>query len=170
MHDVVIGIDPDVRLNGIGIVYPKSRRVEVFKASFCDTLRLVERFKAMMQEHGMSVMIFVEGCWLNESNWHLSNGMSRRMAAAVGRNVGVNHQSGILLHECIKDYLGMPCEVQRPLFKHWAGTNGKITQDEMTAIVGYKLPRMNQDQRDALLLAWGKAESPIRVKTNVKKK
>ena len=41
MHDVVIGIDPDVRLNGIGIVYPKSRIVEVCKASFCDTLRLV---------------------------------------------------------------------------------------------------------------------------------
>lgn len=169
MYDIVIGIDADTLLNGIGVVYPKSRRVEVFKASFCDTLRLMEKYKGMMQQ-GTSIIVYVEGCWLNKSNWHLSNGMSKKMAAAIGHNVGLNHQTGILLYECIKDYLGMPCNVQRPFNKYWQGRFGKITQEEMTTIVGYKLPRMNQDQRDALLIAWVNAGLPVRVKTNVKSK
>jgi hypothetical protein len=52
------------------------------------------------------------------------------------------------------------------LKKCWKGKDGKITQDEIAYFVsaGEKMPRMNQDQRDALLLAWVCAGYPVRVK------
>lgn len=50
--------------------------------------------------------------------------------------------------------------------EHFFNKNGKITQDELAYFVsaGEKMPRMNQDQRDALLLAWVCAGYPVRVK------
>lgn len=88
-----------------------------------------------------------------------------QQAAAIGRSTGMNHQTGILIVECCKHY-NIPCEIIKPLKKCWKGKDGKITQDELAYFVsaGEKLPRMNQDQRDALLLAWVCAGYPVRVK------
>lgn len=56
--------------------------------------------------------------------------------------------------------------VEHQDIKECNGKDGKITQDEIAYFISSdgKLPRMNQDQRDALLLAWVCAGYPVKVK------
>lgn len=76
----------------------------------------------------------------------------------------MNHQTGILTEQMC-EAMGIPCRVVKPLRKCWKGDGGKITHAELQNIVGVtcKLPRTNQDQRDACLLAWVHAGLPIRI-------
>lgn len=107
--------------------------------------------------------VIIEGGWLNESNWHVrGKGMTVAKAAAIGRSVGMNHQTGILIAQICESY-GIPYEVVRPLPKRWKGKDGKITAEELAYFTGYE-KRTNQDERDAILLAWTHAGLPIKMK------
>jgi hypothetical protein len=76
----------------------------------------------------------------------------------------MNHQTGLLLVEILKAE-GIPVQVQRPLRKMWQGADGKITSAELAEITGKdKLPRCNQEGRDALLMAWVASGLPVRVR------
>lgn len=168
--DVVIGIDPDNKESGVGIVWRETKRVEAFKFSFPKLVDYLRETKNL----GQSILIVVEGGWLNESNWHIKAATKYvrdplARAASIGRSTGMNAQTGILIAEMC-DHLEIPCTIQKPLKKCWRGADGKITQIELQAIVGrgQKLPRMNQDERDALLLAWVYADLPVKVSSNVK--
>lgn len=157
--NIVIGIDPDNVESGVAMVRTSPDKtehtVEVQKMSFpalCDWLRMV---RADKNYYSTSVVVVLEGGWLNASNWHaLGKYMSAAKAAAIGRSVGMNHQTGILIGQmCV--YLGITCKEVKPLRKIWKGPDGKITQEEITRVLKMgMLPRMNQDTRDALLLAW----------------
>lgn len=158
---VIIGIDPDNNESGVGAVYD-DRKFLAYKMNFP---ALIDYIRAM-NESCKKVKVVIEGGWLNKSNWHvLSKFMTAVKAAAIGRSTGMNHQTGILIVECCQHY-NIPYEIIKPLKKCWKGKDGKITQDE----IGYfmtqdgKMPRMNQDQRDALLLAWVCAGFPVKVK------
>ena len=108
---VIIGIDPDNQESGVGAVFD-DKKFLAYKMNFP---ALIDYLKAM-NESCKKVKVFIEGGWLNKSNWHvLGRFMSAVKAAAIGRSAG-------------------------------------------------KLPRMNQDQRDALLLAWVCAGYPVKVK------
>ena len=158
---VIIGIDPDNQESGVGTVYD-DRKFLAYKMNFP---ALIDYIRAMNESH-KKVKVVIEGGWLNKSNWHvMSKFMTAVKAAAIGRSTGMNHQTGILIVECCKHY-NIPYEIIKPLKKCWKGKDGKITQDELAYFVsaGEKLPRMNQDQRDALLLAWVCAGYPVRVK------
>ena len=156
---IVVGIDPDNVESGVAMVRTSPDKtehtVEVQKMSFpalCDWLRMV---RADKNYYSTSMVVVLEGGWLNASNWHaLGKYMSAAKAAAIGRSVGMNHQTGLLIEQmCV--YLGITCKVVKPLRKIWKGPDGKITQEEITRVLRMgKLPRMNQDTRDALLLAW----------------
>lgn len=163
-YDIVIGIDPDNKASGIGIVYPKSQKIETYKATFSGTIDIIQASKEYAKLHDMALKVIIEAGWLNESNWHvLGRYMSTAKAAAIGRSVGMNHQTGILLYEMAKDFLKVDVKLQKPFRKCWKGTDGKITQKELETATGIpKLPRMNQDQRDAILIAWVNAELPLR--------
>ena len=111
------------------------------------------------------VLVVLEGGWLVRSNWHLGGGyMTMQKAAELGRRTGMNHQTGILIEEMC-NHLDIPCTVAKPMRKVWKGKDGKITQAELQKSVGVtnRLPRMNQDQRDACLLAWVYAGLPVKV-------
>lgn len=158
---VIIGIDPDNQESGVGAVYD-DKKFLAYKMNFP---ALIDYLRAM-NESCKKIKVVIEGGWLNKSNWHVLNRfMTAVKAAAIGRSTGMNHQTGILIVECCKHY-NIPCEIVNPLKKCWKGKDGKITQDEIAYFVsaGEKMPRMNQDQRDALLLAWVCAGYPVRVK------
>ena len=160
-HDIIIGIDPDSVESGVGVVYPDSRNVTPMKFSFPKLLDYLKLTKDL----GKPFLVVIEGGWLNKSNWHTSGiRKSAQVAAEIGRRTGMNHQTGILIEQMC-DAIQIPCTVAKPLRKVWKGTDGKITHDELQNIVGVtcRLPRTNQDQRDACLLAWVYAGLPIKV-------
>lgn len=155
-----IGIDPDCEKSGVGIVYRDTRQVLTYKYSFWQLLGFLRAAKATEQ----NFVVVIEGGWLNKSNWHASYATRKGVAVAaeIGRRTGMNHQTGILIAEMCES-MGIDCMVAKPLRKCWRGRDGKITQAELAKITGQKLPRMSQDQRDAVLLAWVHSDLPIKL-------
>lgn len=158
-YKTIIAIDPDATQSGVAEVKTETGELKVYKLGIAELIRYLHK-------KDVHTKIIIEAGWMNESNWHVLNRyMTARKAAAIGRSVGMNHQTGMMIEQICKDYFGLPTELQRPFKKCWKGKDGKITQEEMQTITGHpKLPRMNQDQRDALLIAWVHAGLPMKMK------
>lgn len=155
--NVFIGIDPDCDKSGFAYVERSNHTIESSSLSFYDLYRYLSNTRYDKR------VVMIEGGWLNQGNWHIgSYRVTPAKAAAIGRHVGMNHQTGILLSQLCEN-LDIPYEVVKPLPKHWAGPNGKITAEELEYFTGYS-KRTNQDERDAILLAWTYAGLPVRVK------
>ena len=162
----IIAIDPDAAQSGVAEVKTETGELKVYKLSIAEIMFYLGGVAAVNDKTDNETKVVIEAGWLNESNWHVLNRyMTARKAAAIGRSVGMNHQTGVLLYETCKQYLGCDTELQKPLRKCWKGKDGKITQEEMQQLTEHpKLSRMNQDQRDALLIAWVHAGLPMRMK------
>jgi hypothetical protein len=164
MADVYIGIDPDAEKSGVGVVKRATREVDVKQLAFASLVAFIRLQYHRAEVQGKTIMVIVEGGWLIHGNWHIPFRCSTAKAAAIGRSVGMNHQTGLLLVEILKAE-GIPVQVQRPLRKMWQGADGKITSPELAEITGKeKLPRCNQEGRDALLMAWVASGLPVRVR------
>ena len=164
MADVYIGIDPDAEKSGVGVVKRATREVDVKQLAFASLVAFIRLQYHRAEVQGNTIMVIVEGGWLIHGNWHIPFRCSTAKAAAIGRSVGMNHQTGLLLVEILQAE-GIPVQVQRPLRKMWQGADGKITSAELAEITGKeKLPRCNQEGRDALLIAWVASGLPVRVR------
>ena len=161
--DCIIGIDPDACKSGVALL-EKKEIVFTTALRFSDLCEYVKFVKGVAEQKGQSLIVVVEGGWLIHGNWHLPKVCSKFKAAAQGRSVGMNHQTGILIVEYCK-HIGVQVEVVRPLQKIWRGHDKKITHEELAAITGLKQKRTNQEERDAALIAWWYAGLPIRIKT-----
>lgn len=148
MARYVIGIDPDCERSGYGVVNVETR--EVVDAGACDFPTLFDVMDVWRR--GEKVSVYIEGGWLNNGNWHLLGRMTAARAAAIGRSVGRNHQTGMLIEQMARR-MGYDVHVVKPLRKCWRGKDGKITDKELQAVTSYA-KRCNQDARDAVLLAW----------------
>jgi hypothetical protein len=127
---------------------------------FPNVLELIRTTKDLT-EPGKLVVV-VEAGWMNKSNWHLLQYDSKAQAARKGYDVGRNHETGHKIVEVCKA-LGIRVVEHIPLVKRWRGKDGKITHEELAYFTGIT-KRTNQDERDAILLAWNFAALPIRVK------
>ena len=152
-----IGIDPDVSKNGFAVVSSSGCVVDVGCLPFAE---LVDYIVLFAMSHS-NVLVCIEGGWLNRTNWH-TNGASIAMAARIGNAAGRNHQTGILLNEVLV-YRGIRTKVVKPLRKYWSGQDRKITHQEIAKITHLKRKATNQEERDALLLAWVYAGLPLRI-------
>lgn len=153
MKNIVIAIDPDQKESGFGIIYKEKGLIRAGKMKFAELVDYIVR----MNDEADELKVFVEGGWLNQkSNWHSNK--NANIASKIGKCVGANHQTGRLLIECLK-FKGVDVFTVAPLKKTWAGADGKITQKELNMLVSaeeYEIignGRMNQDARDAVLLA-----------------
>lgn len=156
--NIVIAIDPDCEKSGVGVVYRETHQVMTYKYTFWQ----VQGFLRMTRAAKQDFEVVIEGGWLNKSNWHATARKGAQVAAEIGRRTGMNHQTGILLAEMC-EAMDVPYTVVKPLRKCWRGRDGKITQAELVRVTGQTLPRMSQDQRDAVLLAWVYAGLAVRV-------
>lgn len=153
----VIAIDPDKDKSGYCILDGRTL-VAVGCIRFPDLLE-----KIATECEDANTRVVVEAGWLETANWHVHRGDSPSKAAAIGRSVGMNHQTGMLLVEWCRAH-GYKVDEIHPLKKCWRGRDGKITQEELRTATGLVLPsRMNQDARDAVLMAWVCAGFPVRV-------
>lgn len=158
--DVIIAIDPDVTKSGVCTLQPKTRDLKFDALDFPNVLELIRTTKDLT-EPGKLVVV-VEAGWMNKNNWHLLQYDSKAQAARKGYDVGRNHETGHKIVEVCKA-LGIRVVEHIPLVKHWRGKDGKITHEELAYFTGIT-KRTNQDERDAILLAWNFAALPIRVK------
>lgn len=156
---IYIGIDPDAKKNGVAVVESTTRLAEKNCLTFAATVAYLKRMYETTEQTGYALEVVIEAGWLNRSNWHTHG--NAKMAAAIGRSTGMNHQTGILLAEMCAS-LGIPYRLQKPLRKCWKGKDGKITHAELKAFTQIE-GRTNQEERDALLLAWTAAGLPIRL-------
>lgn len=165
---IIVGIDPDVEASGIGIIDTtdaKRLRVDYTTLPLPD---LIDRIEAITTGAGSyPARVFIEAGWRNKGNWHLNPRDTKQLAAAKGRQAGRNHQLGLDICAML-DHRGIRHTEVPPLNKCWKGKDRKITHEELDTIVrwtnGAGLPRKrsNQEERDALLLAWEESGLPIK--------
>lgn len=160
-HDIIIAIDPDVDQSGVARLDVTQRK------SWADTLpfpMLVEYVRTVHRQNAGKVTVVVEASWHKTHNWHLSRYDRPGVAAKKGYDEGRNHEAGRKLVEVLQ-YYGIEVEEQPPLRKIWQGPDRKITHTEITAITKWDKKRSNQEERDAMLLAWNRSGLPIIIRT-----
>lgn len=154
----IIAIDPDTDKNGVAILEKETKTLQIHSLTFAEVVDMVLSLKGSPTP----ILVVVEGGWLNSGNWHLRNGDSKRVAAAKGRNVGANHETGKKIVE-ICEFYSIPVKVVRPLRKIWGKTmREKISHEELARFAPIKR-RTNPEERDAVLLAWNEARLPIKI-------
>ena len=150
-RDRVIGIDPDCDKSGVTELHVKSRCLNVTNLSFpllVDYLKMLKEDFVDRQKE--SVIVVVEAGWMNESNWHATRS-SPAAAAKIGQNTGRNHEVARKIAEMAR-HIGLEVD-----------EDGKITQEELSKIVGGLDKRLNQDARDSCILSWVYAGLPIKL-------
>lgn len=155
---ITIAIDPDIRLSGIAIV-DNNHGGSVLHASaesFADTLKLIRRAADEVGE--LTVVMEDTG---TDAVFHLPPRAKPSVAAKMGVAIGRNRQvADDICSVLIAD--GINVRRVKPLRKIWRGADKKISRKELAAITGYDA-RVNQDVRDAVLLAWAYSGLNIRI-------
>lgn len=161
-YDRVAGIDPDVGRSGVGVVHVKARKAEMMALPFPLLLDYLRGLREWMDGSGGKALVVVEAGWLNRSNWHIKGRDGKTVSAAIGASTGRNHETGRKIVEMAR-YYGLETVEAKPLRKVWRGSGGKITHGELSVVVGgLDVKRSNQEERDALLLAWVHAGLPVK--------
>lgn len=158
-HDIIIGIDPDVEASGVATLISGTKKIEATTM----TLPVLMDYLRRVQYPTLTVAVVVEASWTTAHNFHLLPFDNKPVATKKGYKVGRNHQIGIDIAD-IARHFSLDVRLQPPLRKIWKGKNRKITHEEICAITGYTAKRSNQEERDAMLLAWTSANLPIKIK------
>jgi len=137
---IIIGIDPDVDLNGIAINCDK--KVTLHNWGFFELFDNLQRLKKETDK----ILVIIEAGWENKSNWHKDEKGSAAKNAKIGNNTGRNHETGRKIVEMM-EYLELPHKAIRPTKTKY---NAKLFK-MITKIKG----RTNQEQRDAYMLIHG---------------
>lgn len=157
----IIGIDPDVEKSGLALLDTETRKIEFSSFRFPELLDYLQKIKQVYIEQNQSLIVVVEAGWMNSiSNYHYSK--NARSGQRISKNVGANHEVGKIIIKMCQHYK-IDVEAMKPLKKCWKGKDRKITHDEIQSFTGIKSTRSNQEERDAILLAWVYVGFPIRI-------
>lgn len=155
-HDIIIGIDPDTVKSGVAVLERKTKKIVTHNLTFPQLVDFLKERKPFSPDY----IVVIEAGWLNKiSNFH--TGVSK-IGQHISKNVGSNHQTGKHIAE-MAEHFGFEVELKRPLIKYWKGKEGKITHEELKYFTEIDFPT-NPETRDAILIAWDKANFPVRVK------
>lgn len=157
-HDIIIGIDPDVEASGVATLIRGTKKID---ATTMTLPALLDYLRRVRNEYPtLTVAVVVEASWTTAHNFHTLYSDSKAVATNKGYKVGRNHQIGIDIAD-IARHFSLDVRLQPPLRKIWNGKDRKITHEEICAVTGYTAKRSNQEERDAMLLAWTSANLPI---------
>ncbi len=98
----IIGIDPDSEKSGFSVLCPELKLyANICSLSFPALMKELQTWKRAAEYEDAELHVYIEGGWLNKSNWHLTTGKYTNLAKAaeIGRCTGRNHQTGILIGE-----------------------------------------------------------------------
>lgn len=158
-HDIIIGIDPDVEASGVATLIRRTKKIDATTM----TLPALMDYLRRVRYPTLTVSVVVEASWTTSHNFHSLPSDSKAVVTKKGYHVGRNHQIGIDIAD-IARHFSLDVRLQPPLRKIWKGKDRKITHEEICAITGYTAKRSNQEERDAMLLAWTSANLPIKIK------
>ena len=162
-YDNIIAIDPDSQKNGVAFLEVATKKLEVSSLTFFQLYDYLKWVKEQEKKSGKSVLVVVEHSSYTAHNWHMKSTTNRAVGSRMGYDVGRCHRTGELIEEMCAN-LELDCKKQPPLVKCWKGKDKKITHEEIVEITGLISKRTNQEERDAILLAWTEARLPMRVK------
>lgn len=165
-----IGIDPDNKFIGCAVLEDNKLTINKYSIPefFYDIiLSWKEEYNKLCEEHRYGDMVvYLEGGWLNKYYYHSTE--SLMIVNNIARKIGMNHQVGITIEECLK-YLGIICKTVKPVqdskFKNAKEKINHLQLKKMVDTYGieYDCERSNQDERDsALLLLHYVFENPIK--------
>lgn len=161
-YDVIIGIDPDSDKNGVAFLEVATKRLEVASLNFWQLYSYLSWVKEQSVKFSQTVLVVVEHSNYTAHNWHIKGHSNKAVASRMGYDVGRGHRTGELIEEMCEN-LALEHLKQPPLLKCWKGQDRKITHEEIVKITGLIAKRTNQEERDAILLAWTVAGIPIRL-------
>lgn len=141
MSKILIGIDPDTKLSGYARI--QGDQLKLDNLSFFDLFEELKFYK----EREIKPTIYVECGFMNKSNFHKKAGMSAALNAKIGERTGANFETAKKIVEMC-EYLKLPYVKIQP-------KASKITNDYFKKITGINT-RTNQEQRDAMMLIWGR--------------
>ncbi|MFV5697772.1 hypothetical protein ACM55H_05335 [Flavobacterium sp. ZT3R17] len=141
MSKILIGIDPDVDKSGFARI--EGNQLKLDNLSFFDLYEELKFYK----ELEVKPVVYIECGFLNKSNFHKKAGMSAALNAKIGERTGANFETAKKIVEMC-EYLKMPYVKIQP-------KASKITNDYFKKITGINA-RTNQEQRDAMMLIWGR--------------
>lgn len=151
---LIVGLDPDLKKSGIAIYNKETKELQYMDLNFFDLQRW------LIQNKEDIVQVKCEAGWLNaKGNFRFSK--TKAIGERMAKNVGMNHASGMLIEEMLKD-LDINYKLSPPLIKRWNGTGakngtgGKITHDELINLlkpIGIQMgKKASQETRDAILI------------------
>lgn len=158
-YDIIIGIDPDVEASGVATLIRRTKKIEATTM----TLPALMDYLRRVRYPTLTIAVVVEASWTTAHNFHTLPFDNKAVATKKGYKVGRNHQIGIDIAD-IARHFSLDVRLQPPLRKIWKGKDRKITHEEICAITGYTAKRSNQEERDAMLLAWTSANLPLKIK------
>ncbi len=161
-YDVVIGIDPDSDKNGVAFIEVATRKLEVSSLNFWQLYSYLYFLKEKSVKLNKTVLIVVEHSNFTAHNWHIKGGNNKAVASRMGYDVGRCHRTGELIEQMCEQ-LALEYRPQAPLTKVWKGSDRKVTHEEIVSLTGLISKRTNQEERDAILLAWVNAGFAIRL-------
>lgn len=141
MSKILIGIDPDVEKSGFARI--QGDQLKLDNLSFFDLFEELKFYK----EREIKPTVYIECGFMNKSNFHKKAGMSAALNAKIGERTGANFETAKKIVEMC-EYLKLPYVKIQP-------KASKITNDYFKKITGINT-RTNQEQRDAMMLIWGR--------------
>ena len=160
-YDIILAIDPDTEKSGVARLDVTERKSWAYTVPFPLLIEYVRQVHRVNKDKRIAVV--VEASWHKIHNWHLTRRDSLGIAAKKVYDEGRNHKAGKKIIEML-NYYGIKVVEKEPLRKIWQGKDRKITHTEITAITGWGKKRSNQEERDAMLLAWDYSNLPIIIK------
>lgn len=141
MTKILIGIDPDVDKSGFAMLHGNQMKLS--------NLTFFELFEELRfyREKEIKPVVYVECGFMNKSNWHSKFSGSAAVNAKIGERTGANFETAKKIIEMC-EYLRIPYEKIQP-------KKSKTSGDYFKKITGINT-RTNQEQRDALMLIWGR--------------
>lgn len=135
---MIVGIDPDIDKSGVAVLHD-TKRIEYSVLSFVDLAGFVKMNAKIIK------CVYLEAGWLNKSIHHFAKNKS--IAGRIGKNVGQNHAAGQLLKQVIEAE-GVKVILVKP-------TKSKLDAEQFKRLTKIET-RTNQEQRDAVMLIWGR--------------
>lgn len=159
MYRYVLGIDPDIEKSGFALLDAKERTfVSV------NSFRFPEAVSFLSTIDKENLLVVIENSGSTTHNWHTNDNFNKEIVARIGFKVGTCYTTARHLQEMAEEY-GLKAMSVFPLRKIWGKNGGeKISHKELSDFVSDMPKRTNQEERDAMLLAWSHAELPIFVK------
>ena len=133
-----IGIDPDIKENGVAIWNKKS--LELYNMNFFELQKTLELNKEKISK------VIISAGWLNKSNFHAKSKFNKNQNSIIGERVGANHQVGKMI--------GAYCEYLKINYSFSKPKQKKLNKHEFAVLTGYK-KNTNQEKRDAGILVYG---------------